>query len=58
MTTIKKYQKVRDHCHYIERFRGAAQKEWKWCREREKINSACDFIGLKNNKLQYKCKEF
>ena len=26
ISTIKKCQKVRDHCHYIERFRGAAQK--------------------------------
>ena len=25
--------------------------------ERRKIKSECDFIGLKNNKLHYKCKE-
>ena len=25
--------------------------------ERKKIKSECDFIGLKNNKLNYKCKE-
>ena len=25
------------------------------CKERKKIKSVCDFIGLKNNKLHYKC---
>ena len=25
--------------------------------ERKKIKSECDFIGLKNNKLNYKCKK-
>ena len=31
-------------------------KECKGCEERKK-KSICDFIGLKNNKLCYKCKE-
>ena len=33
------------------------KKECKVCKERRKIKSLCDFIGLKNNKLNYKCKE-
>ena len=33
------------------------QKEFKGCKERRKIKSVCNFIGLKNNKLNYKCKE-
>ena len=31
--------------------------ECKSCIERIKINSECCFVGLKNNKLIYKCKE-
>ena len=27
------------------------------CRERKNIESVCDFIGLKNNKLHHKCKK-
>ena len=33
------------------------KKECKGCMEKRKIWSVCDFIGLKNNKLSYKCKE-
>ena len=33
------------------------KKECKVCEERRKIKSVCDFVGLKNNKLTYKCKE-
>ena len=33
------------------------QKEFKGCKERRKIKSVCNFIGLKNNKLNYECKE-
>ena len=33
------------------------KKECKGCKERRKIKSVCNFIGLKNNKLNYKCKE-
>ena len=33
------------------------KKEWKSCMERKKIKSECGFIGLKNNRLNYKCKE-
>ena len=31
-------------------------KGCKRCKERKKIKSVCNFIGLKNNKLSYKCK--
>ena len=33
------------------------KKEYEGCEEKEKIKSVCNFIGLKNNKLNYKCKE-
>ena len=33
------------------------KRERKACRERKIFKSECDFIGLKNNKLRYKCKE-
>ena len=33
------------------------KKECKVYKEIIKINSVCNFIGLKNNKLNYKCKE-
>ena len=33
------------------------KKECKTCKERRKIKSECNFIGLKNNRLYCKCKE-
>ena len=33
------------------------KKECKACKERRKIKSKCNFIGLKYNRLYYKCKE-
>ena len=33
------------------------KKECKGCEEKRKIKSVCNFIGLKNNKLNYECKE-
>ena len=33
------------------------KKECKACMEGKKIKSECDFIGFKNNRLNYKCKE-
>ena len=33
------------------------KKECKACEQRRKIKSECNFIGLKNNILYYKCKE-
>ena len=32
-------------------------EECKSCIEKMKINSECCFVGLKNNRLIYKCKE-
>ena len=32
-------------------------KDCKKCMERKNIRSECEFIGLKNNRLNYKCKE-
>ena len=33
------------------------KKKCKGCEEKRKIKSICNFIGLKNNKLRYKCEE-
>ena len=33
-------------------------KECKRCMERKTIKSICGFIGLKDNKLYYKCREY
>ena len=33
------------------------KKECKVCKERKKFKSVCDFVGLENNELNYKCKE-
>ena len=32
-------------------------KECKKCMERKKIRLSCEFIGFKNGRLNYKCKE-
>ena len=32
-------------------------KDCKKCMERKKINSKCDYIKFKNNRLEYRCKE-
>ena len=32
-------------------------KDWKTCIERKNIKSECEFIGSKNNRLNYRCKE-
>ena len=32
-------------------------KDCKKCMERKKIRSECEFIGIKDNRLNYKCKE-
>ena len=32
-------------------------KDCKTCMERKNIKSECDFIGIKNNRLNYRCKE-
>ena len=32
-------------------------KDCKECKERNKIRSECEFIGFKDNRLNYKCKE-
>ena len=34
------------------------KKEYEGCEEKEKIKSVCNFIGLKNNKLNYEYKEY
>ena len=34
------------------------KKEYEGCQEKGKIKSVCNFIGLKNNKLNCECKEY
>ena len=33
------------------------KKECRGCEEKRKIKLVCNFIGLRNNKLNYKCKK-
>ena len=42
---------------FVDNLSEIYKKECKRCKERKKIKSVCNFIGLKNNKLNYKCKE-
>ena len=32
-------------------------KDCKTCMERKNIKSECEFLGIKNNRLNYRCKE-
>ena len=41
----------------VDNLSGIYQKQCKACKERKKIMSECNFIGLKNNRLHYNCKE-
>ena len=41
----------------VNNLSGINNKECISCMERKKIKSECDFIGFKNNRLNYKCKE-
>ena len=40
----------------VDNLSGINNKECKSCMEK-KIKSVCEFIGFKNNRLNYKCKE-
>ena len=42
---------------FVDNLSEIYKKECKRCKERKKIKSVCNFIGLKNNKLNYECKE-
>ena len=39
---------------FVDNLSEIYKKECKRCKERKKIKSVCNFIGLKNNKLNYK----
>ena len=41
----------------VDNFSEINKIECKTCLEGENIKSGCDFVGLKNNNLCYKCKE-
>ena len=40
----------------VDNLSGIYMKECKSCMERKNIKSECDFIGFKNNRLNYRCK--
>ena len=42
---------------FVDNLSGFLNKECISCMERESIKSECDFIGLKNNRLNYRCKK-
>ena len=42
---------------HVDNLSDIYKKECKGCKERKKIKSVCDFVGLRSNKLHYKCKE-
>ena len=41
----------------VDNLSGVYNKECKRCMERKKIRLNCEFIGFKNGRLNYKCKE-
>ena len=41
----------------VDKLSGVCDKECKKCMERTKIRLNCEFIGFKNGRLSYKCKE-
>ena len=41
----------------VDNLSGVYDKECKKCRERKKIKVNCEFVGFKNGRLNYKCKE-
>ena len=43
--------------HIADNLSEINNKDCKKCMERKKIRSECEFIGLKDNRLKYKCKE-
>ena len=42
---------------FADNLSGILNKEYISCMEREIIKPECDFIGLKNNRLNYRCKK-
>ena len=42
---------------FVDNLSEIYKKEWKRCEEGRNIKSVCNFIGFKNNKLNYECKE-
>ena len=57
--------KVIDSCRFmrsklsdlVDNLSEINNKDCKTCMERKNIKSECEFIGLKNNRLNYRCKE-
>ena len=42
----------------VDNLSGVYEKEYKRCTERKKMGLNCEFIGCKNGRLNYKCKEY
>ena len=57
--------KVIDSCRFmrsklsdlVDNLSEINNKDCKTCMERKNIKSECDFIGFRNNRLNYRCKE-
>ena len=43
--------------HLLDNLSEINTKGWKKCMERKNIKLMCDFIGFKDNRLNYRCKE-
>ena len=43
--------------NFVDNLSEINNKDCKTCIERKNIKSECEFIGLKNNRLNYRCKE-
>ena len=43
--------------YLVDNFSEINNKDCKRCMERKNIKSVCDFIGFKDNRLNYRCKE-
>ena len=41
----------------VDNLSGINNKDCKTCMERKKIRSECEFIGFKNDRLNYRCKK-
>ena len=39
----------------LDNLSGVYDKECKWCMERKKNRFNCEFIGFKNDRLNYEC---
>ena len=59
LTLIDSYRFIQTSLsNLVDNLSGVHDKECKKCMERKKIKLNCKFVGFKNGRLNYKCKEF